>query len=203
MASFVTSWRLTIGKKNFVCFKYQVDLEGNTAAVFNPFLQKLFLATSVNILCILLILDLSSAFIWKSWISNIPELIKYSCRHPVIWFPAENLSQMVVVIRAPAYLCCCHFYHFFMIFCQKYSRNGWRHPCPRRLASAQDQDLRLQPGHGVCLLQGVSGLEMWKFVQIFAFSPWSTMWTQKSDRESFSSDRSVNLGKHQIIFAVT
>ena len=30
-------------------------------------------------------------------------------------------------------------------------------------------------------------------IEMFGFSPWSTMWTQKSDRESFLSDRWVSL----------
>ena len=82
-------------------------------------------------------------------------------------------------------------------------RDGRRHPRPCRLASSQDEDLRLQPGHGMCLLQGeTKTISCYKVIFIFfawnklvlqswllGCSPWLTMWTRKSARESFSSDR--------------
>ena len=82
-------------------------------------------------------------------------------------------------------------------------RDGRRHPRPCRLASPQDEDLRLQPGHGVRLLQGETKIiSCYKVIFIFfawnklvlqswllGCSPWLTMWTRKSARESFSSDR--------------
>ena len=84
-------------------------------------------------------------------------------------------------------------------------RDGRRHPRPRCLASPQDEDLRLQPGHGMRLLQSetkTKTISCYKVIFIFfawnklvlqswllGCSPWSTMWTRKSARESFSSDR--------------
>ena len=64
-----------------------------------------------------------------------------------------SVSEMVDDIRALLNI-------LWIITNKLYFRDGWRHPRPRRLASSQDQDLRLQSGHGMCLLQGVSYLKL-------------------------------------------
>ena len=109
----------------------------------------------------------------------------------------KNFSEMVDDIRAPFEN------HRSQKDWNELFRDGRRHPRPCRLASSQDEDLRLQPGHGMCLLQGeTKTISCYKVIFIFfawnklvlqswllGCSPWLTMWTRKSARESFSSDR--------------
>ena len=109
----------------------------------------------------------------------------------------KNFSEMVDDIRAPFEN------HRSQKDWKELFRDGRRHPRPCRLASSQDEDLRLQPGHGMCLLQGeTKTISCYKVIFIFfawnklvlqswllGCSPWLTMWTRKSARESFSNDR--------------